>query len=141
MSEHESIGKHPGGRPLKFNSVEDLKLACDLYFFMCEYEDELDKEGNAILKKLSEPLTITGLALALKTSRQTLMNYEAREEFFDTIKEAKLRVENYAEKRLFTGKATGPIFALKNFGWEDTQKRENLYPDGVAVNHITNVKE
>ena len=98
-------------KPLKFEDLDELKEAIDKYFADCERKDD--------------PLTITGLALALGTSRQTLINYEKREEYFDTIKEAKTRVENYAEKRLYTSSATGPIFALKNFGWVD-EKNHNL---------------
>lgn len=96
-----------GGRPLKFQSVEELQTAIDAYFAQCLVDDE--------------PLTITGLALALDTTRKTLIEYEGREEFVNTIKKAKTRVENYAEKRLFSGNATGPIFALKNFDWTDKQ--------------------
>lgn len=95
------------GRPLKFQSVEELQSKIDAFFADCEVKEE--------------PLTITGLALALGTSRQCLINYEDRPEFFDAVKTAKDRVENYAEKRLFTGTPTGPIFALKNFGWSDAQ--------------------
>lgn len=95
------------GRPLKFQSVDDLQAKIDAFFGECDAS--------------KEPYTITGLALALGTSRQCLINYEDRPEFFDAIKTAKDRVENYAEKRLFTGQPTGPIFALKNFGWKDSQ--------------------
>lgn len=97
----------PRGRPLKFQSVEELQTKIDAFFAECEAEEE--------------PLTITGLALALGTSRQCLINYEDKPEYFDAVKTAKDRVENYAEKRLFTGTPTGPIFALKNFGWTDEQ--------------------
>jgi myosin-crossreactive antigen len=38
------------------------------------------------------------------------------------IKTAKMRVEHYAERMLHMGKnQTGAIFALKNFGWTDSQ--------------------
>jgi hypothetical protein len=105
------------GRPLKFESVEVLEKACKAYFDSCIYETP----DSAKKRETPKPFTITGLALALDTSRQTLMNYEVREDFFDTIKRAKLRVENYAEERLFSDKPTGPIFALKNFGWKDSK--------------------
>ncbi len=101
--------KHPGGRPLRFTSPEDLQERIDLYF-----AERMNEEG-----KFTRPVSITGLALALDTSRETLMNYERRDEFFDTIKRAKLRIENFYEEHLLVGRATGPIFALKNFGWKD----------------------
>lgn len=95
------------GRPLKFKSVEELQEKIDAYFASCDEENE--------------PITITGLALALNTSRETLSNYEDKDEFFDTIKMAKLRVENAYEKRLVRRGNGGDVFALKNFGWKDTK--------------------
>lgn len=95
------------GRPLKFATPEDMQTKADEYFDLC--------------KATGKPLTVTGLALALDTSRETLCDYQARDEFSDTVKRLKLRVEQYAEERLYSGPATGPIFALKNFGWKDSQ--------------------
>ena len=95
------------GRPLKFNSAEELQAKIDAYFDDCDATET--------------PYTITGLAYALETYRSLLCQYEDKEQFSDVVKRAKLRVENFAEKRLYTGQPTGPIFALKNFGWSDTQ--------------------
>jgi len=101
------------GQPMKYKTVGALKKAIEAYFVMC-IEDKI-------------PLTITGLAIALDfTSRQALINYEKTkgyEKFFDTVKKAKLMVQNYAETFLFTGKTVaGAIFNLKcNYGWEDKQ--------------------
>ena len=97
------------GRPLKFKTVKELQGKIDKYFESC--------------KKENRPLTITGLALALDTNRQTLLNYEERDEFFDTIKKAKLMCENFAEESLFTARqVAGTIFNLKNnYGWKDKQ--------------------
>jgi hypothetical protein len=104
-----------GGRPLKFQSVKELQDAIDAYFASC-----YDEAGE-----LTEPLTITGLALALDTTRQTLINYEERPEFLDAIKRAKTRVENFAEKRLYASNPSGAIFALKNFDWSDKREVDN----------------
>jgi hypothetical protein len=95
-----------GGRPLKFQSVEALESAIAAYF-----------------ESKPEPVTITGLALALDTSRETLMDYQGKPEYSDAVKRAKLRCEAFAEKMLYAGRngAAGPIFALKNYGWTDTQ--------------------
>jgi hypothetical protein len=100
-----------GGRPLKFATPQALEKACDEYFADCEAN--------------KQPFTITGLALALDTSRETLCNYEEKDAFFDTVKRAKLKCENYAEKQLYTSSPTGPIFALKNYGWKDKQETEH----------------
>jgi hypothetical protein len=112
--------KHAGGRPKKFRDIAELQAMVSAYFNECERKDE--------------PLTVTGLALALDTSREVLMHVERNyeQEFVDTIKRAKLRCENYAEKQIFSGKnAAGPIFALKNHGWQD--KREFSGPEGGPI--------
>jgi hypothetical protein len=88
-----------------------------------------------------EPITVSGLCLALHTSRETLMNYEEKDTFFDTIKRLKGIAMEYAEKQMYVGKnAAGPIFSLKNFGWTDktetdiTSKGERV--DGLAVTFV-----
>ena len=100
----------PAGRPLKFKDAAEMQLGIDAYF-----AERIESQ---------KPITITGLAIALNTTRELLCNYEERDEFRDTIKAAKLRVEQYAEERLYEGAATGPIFALKNFGWSDRVEQD-----------------
>ena len=92
-----------GGRPLLFTTAKELQDKIDLYFTSTEKIE----------------WTITGLALALDTSRETLCNYENRDEYFDTIKKAKDMVENSYELDLKKSGRTGTIFALKNFDWKD----------------------
>jgi hypothetical protein len=101
------------GKPLKFKTVEELQEKIDAYFASCDEENE--------------PITITGLALALDTSRETLCNYEEKEDYFDTIKKAKLKVENAYEKRLVRRGNGGDVFALKNFGWKDTKELDGSF--------------
>ena len=102
--------KHPGGRPPKYKTKEELEEKIDRYFIECDREHE--------------PYTVTGLALALDVDRKTLINYSEKDEFFHTIKKAKGKVENYLEKRLIKdSSATGIIFNLKNnYGWKDRQE-------------------
>ena len=114
----------PTGRPLKFKSVKELQKKIDAYFTRCEKDDE--------------PLTITGLALALDTSRETLMEYGEREEFVDTIKKAKLKIEHAYELRNIKRGNAGDIFALKNFGWKD--KTESDVTLGGSINVMPSVK-
>ena len=97
------------GRPLKFKNLEDLVTKADAYF-------SLTPEAE---------WTITGLALALDTSRETLMDYEGKEDFSDTIKKYKNMVHNAYEKDLRAKGRSGDIFALKNFGWSDKQEVEH----------------
>ena len=99
----DEIEKHPGGRPPKFETPEQLEQACGEYI-----------EANGL------NLTITGLAMYLGfDSRQSLYDYEKRPEFSYIIKAARLAVENSYEKSLRSVSVTGAIFALKNMGWRD----------------------
>ncbi|MBR6688795.1 MAG: DNA-packaging protein [Clostridia bacterium] len=106
--------KHAGGRPPKYKTKEEIQEKIDEYFKMCKLNNK--------------PYTITGLGLALDMSRQDLINYSKKDEFFDTIKRAKMRVENYLEERLINdSSATGIIFNLKNnYGWKDKQENVNV---------------
>ena len=106
--------KHAGGRPPKYKTKEEIQVLIDNYFKQCDLNNE--------------PYTVTGLALSLDMSRQDLINYSNKEEFFDTIKKAKLKVENYLEKRLIKDSScTGIIFNLKNnYGWKDKQENINV---------------
>lgn len=106
--------KHAGGRPPKYTKVEEIQERIDQYFEECKLNNK--------------PYTITGLGLALDMSRQDLINYSKKDEFFDTIKKAKMRVENYLEERLINDTSTtGIIFNLKNnYGWKDKQENVNV---------------
>lgn len=108
--------------PRQYKNVEDLQILIDKYFEDCDTKEE--------------PYTITGLALALDLTRQGLINYEEREEFVDTIKKAKLKVESYAEKQLFKGGNTaGVIFSLKNnYNWVDKQEIKADVDTDITLN-------
>lgn len=98
---------------LKFRSAKELQRTIDAYFEACHEDDE--------------PVTITGLALALNVSRETLRDYSADDAFYALIKQAKLRVQHAYEKRLIKRGNTGDVFALKNFGWsEKTDAGKNI---------------
>lgn len=93
----------PAGRPLKYETNEELQEAIEEYF-----ADNPEKP------------TQSGLALHLGfNSRQSLYNYKERDEFLDTIKKAFVRIDNEHEKRLFEHSNSGSIFYLKNRGWSD----------------------
>lgn len=153
----EETTKHPGGRPLKFKTVKELEEKIDAYFKSC-WEQKIDMWGNPVfvkdkdgkktdepVMKHSRPYTITGLAVALDTTRETLIDYESGKyddpeadkdlcsQFSDTIKRAKAMCHQYAEESLFNKNAAGPIFNLKNnYGWKEktevdlTSKGEKL---------------
>lgn len=112
-----------GGRPLKYSNVEAMQKDIDKYFADC---DENKK-----------PYTVSGLAYALGTNRQTLLNYEEKEEFFDTIKGAKAKIELFNEEMLYNKdvSTTGVIFNLKNnYGWKDKQEIEADVKSDVTIN-------
>jgi hypothetical protein len=50
--------------------------------------------------------------------------------FSDSVKRAKLYVENAYETRLHSANATGAIFALKNFDWSDRRDLDVTSSDG-----------
>jgi DNA-binding XRE family transcriptional regulator len=106
-STEETKPKHAGGRPLLFETVEDLETKVEEYFKYCEEKDK--------------PLTISGLALAIGCDRRTIVNYSNKEEYFPTIKKARQMCERFAEEYLFSGKnIAGAIFNLKNnYDWKD----------------------
>jgi len=113
--------KHPGGRPRKFQSVEEMAKAIDAYFDNTE-----------------PPYTVTGLASALGMTRRGLLDYEGRDEFAHTIEKAKAFVEAHVERRMLAGEGWGPghIFSLKNnYGWRDTQHLEHTGKDGGPIEY------
>ncbi len=116
----------PGGRPLKFSTPEELQEKIDAYF-----SQATDSEGKVI-----KPITITGLALWLDTTRDVLLDYQNRDEFSHAIKKAKLRVECYYEEKLMMPACTGSIFALKNFGWSDRNETKLTHEGGDPAKPI-----
>lgn len=65
---------------------------------------------------------VSGLAYFLGTSRRTLLNYEEKDDYFHTIKEAKQFIEYCTEEGMINGKInpTAAIFNMKNnWGWKD----------------------
>ena len=124
--------KNKIGRPKKYSTVEEMEEIIEEYFNLCN--------------KKRLPYTVSGLALALDMTRETLLRYEENNEFSDTIKRAKQRVEGYAEMCLFkSGIATGVIFNLKNnFGWKDKSEldtnignKEGKPFQNIDLSHLT----
>lgn len=118
------------GRTPKYKSPKKMQAAIDAYFEECKGELLTDKEGKAVLDKYGAPIylnrrppTVTGLALALGfTSRQALLNYQAKDNFVDTVTRAKTRIEQYTEERLFDREGVqGAKFSLVNnfSGWRE----------------------
>jgi hypothetical protein len=120
----EDQKKHPGGRPVKYESAEQIQILINQYFETREKE--------------KKPCTIQGLAIALDLSRQGLLDYSNKEEFFDVINKARARICNSVEEMLFTGQpAAGPIFWLKNNAdYKDKQEVAHTGADGKPLTVI-----
>jgi hypothetical protein len=139
------MAEYKTGRPPKYKSVEEIQEKIDAYFKECEGTVLTDSDGRPFTDKNGmpiiygeKPLTITGLALALGfTSRQALLNYQAKKEFVDTITRAKAIVERYAEERLFDKDgANGAKFSLANNfeGWKEKREIEADVKNDVTIN-------
>lgn len=140
-------GENVGMTPM-YTSVEEIESKIEQYFEDCKGYPLTDEKGKQVFNKFGSPIfidvhppTITGLALALGfTSRQALLNYQAKPKFVDTITRAKARVEQYAEERLFDRDGSnGAQFSLRNNfkGW-DADKKNDDSGDGkiTIVNNI-----
>lgn len=110
-----------GGRPPKWETPEQLSDLINKYF------DETEQDEY----------TVTGLCLYLDTNKQTLLNYQAKEEYSHIIDMAKMKVEHAYELSLRKNGRSGDIFALKNFGWTDKQEIEHTGESvGTSINII-----
>lgn len=124
------------GRPPFFESAEQMQELIDKYFEECDGKILTDENGNPmrnkdghIIRDDRRPYTITGLALALGfNSRTSLLDYENKDEdFLNTIRRAKARVERYAEERLYDKNGSnGAKFSLANNfkRWSEKQQIE-----------------
>ena len=115
------------GRPRAFKSVEEVEEKINAYFNYCEEKEK--------------PYTMSGLAYYLEVSRQTLVNYSNQDQFFDTIKKARDRVQMQLEENALSNKAnpTFTIFNLKNnFDWKDKIEHSSSEVENINKN-ISNI--
>jgi len=107
--------ENKGGRPAVFESATEMQTEVDLYFA---------SEGKK---------TMTGLALALGfDSRQSLYDYQKKDEFSYIINKALLRIECQYEENLSGNNVAGSIFVLKNMGWKD-KTEQDLHVEGSLI--------
>jgi hypothetical protein len=140
----EPKDKNPVGKPLRFKTVKELEDAIDEYFAFqdARIKEIHTKEGEAVAITHPAPYTMSGLSRALGISRQALSEYTHREEYGDTIKEARDRVQEDIERRLMeTPNQSGAIFNLKNnFGWKDkteVEQKTDVTSNGESINTPT----
>lgn len=117
------------GRPLLFKSPKELQEKIDEYFADCDntiIKTILDKNKN-IIATVTKPYTVTGMAYFLNTCRETLVDYGEKEEFSDTIKRAKMKIQTDYEERALT-MTSHPIFSMftlaNNFGWKNKSEQD-----------------
>lgn len=123
MSERSPTNNR-GGRPPKFSSVDDLKIAVEKYFTGTEQSQK--------------PPTIAGLMRELDfADYSTFHDYQAKPRFSQVLKKARLRILEAHEERLFSPSCTGSIFYLKCHGGgmfkERPQQHEHSSPRGGAI--------
>lgn len=164
------IYEYSPGRPMKFQDIDELRAMILEYFKnaaphweeQTEYIDRRDpKSGKIVIedgkvvqdkvirkvKTKQKPLTVTGLAVALGTSRDVLLDYETTysekyPEFSNTIKEAKEQIKAYAEESLFGTNTAGVIFSLKNnWGFKDKYETENTNREVKFINTVPRMPE
>lgn len=138
------MSKRTGGRPPKYKTKKEIQEKIDQYFESCQgilLKDENNKpvytdKGMLVYLESPKPPTVTGLALALGfTTRTSLLNYQGKAEFMDTITRAKTYIEEYTERRLFDRDGVqGAKFSLvNNFkGW--SERHELAVSDGPVQN-------
>ena len=120
-----------------FRSAEEINSKIERYFRSCEpvqaVDDEcapmFDKNGAPVYAVQEVPLTVSGLAIALGFgSREELLSYRGKPFAENAIHSALLRIENYAEERLFDkGQSSGAKYFLEgNFkAWSEDRDGEN----------------
>ena len=107
-----------GGRPPKFETVEELESMIDNYFESLKYIDDNNQP------KMSQP-AISDLAYELGfCSRQSIYDYKGKDEFSYSIKRSLLFIEGWHEKNSCGRNPTGSIFIMKNMGWKDKTEVE-----------------
>ena len=121
-----------------------LKQKIDSYFVMCDIGTIIKDVAFGKERIIYKPYTITGLCVYLDITRETLNEYSKQVEHSDTIKRARLKIEQWVEEHSLTGDVNpaAAIFNLKNnFGWVDKseiQQTGNItLTKGVDLNQLS----
>ena len=114
------------GRPKIFNDVKEVEEKINAYFNYCEEKEK--------------PYTMSGLAYYLGISRQTLVNYSNQDQFFDTIKKARDRVQMQLEENALSNKANPTLTILKlknNLDRKDRIEQSSSEAKNINKNRAT----
>lgn len=130
------------GRPLKFKSVAELQKKIDEYFSKTGWvkREVYDKRKQEVVEILAyDPPTITGLAIALDTSRKVLCEYEDREDYGNAIKKAKAQCE-YALEYGALINAVNPTMAIfsakNNYDWKDKTEVDQTIKGSLGISKL-----
>jgi len=137
----------PAGQPLKFKTVADLQEKINSYFKWCDdnpiYTYEVGKRSETIIQvPVKRPYTIEGLAEHLKTTRQTLLNYQKEvgyEKYFDTITCAKEKITRQKVEGMVCGvfNASATKFDLTNNSSYVDKKEVAQTTDDVDLSNLS----
>lgn len=118
------------GRKPKYETPAQMQKAIDKYFESLyqpvivrtksgEVYPLIDDVTGKQVREQAIPATMTGLARALNMTTEGLREYKKKDEFSATVTRARLRVQEYAETRLYDKEGQkGAEFSLRvNFGW------------------------
>ena len=132
------------GAPRFYKSVEDMSKKIDEYFLMCDDRmvDVVTKAGKVVAINKQRPYTISGLCLHLEIDRSTLLRYQNREEFCNTITRAKMKIENDVSEGALDGRYDGRVaqFNLKN-NFSDTWRDKKEIDVAASVTIIDDISE
>lgn len=138
------MSKPKAGRPAFYKTPEELQAAVDRYFDSCKGTPVFDKRGLPVMirpgvqKMAGEiPPTLAGLShfLGYRDRQQFTRQRRRSVEFANVVALARLRVENYAESRLYDLDGyKGAAFVLKMcFGWQSDDPEPEQLPDVNVV--------
>lgn len=126
IDEAKKILKGKGGRKRTFESPEALAKAVKGYFNSC-WRPKVNDDGRLVYadgKLVFEqfrPYTMSGLALHLGISSETLRKYSKDEDLADIVMTARQHVEMYTEEQLMNGVNAAKVSLEHNFGWGKTE--------------------
>ena len=126
LDEAKKILKGKGGRKRRFDSPAALAKASKSYFNSC-WRPKVNADGRLVYadgKLVFEqfrPYTMSGLALFLGISSETLRKYGKEQEYGEIISTARQYVEMYTEEQLMQGIATAKVSLEHNFGWNKAE--------------------
>lgn len=120
-------------------TARELERKIKAYFKKCEKET-VDKNGEVILdsngralKSVAVPYTLTGLALALGLdSREALFEF-SDPEMARLVKMAVMKIEDYAEQKLFSKEAFSGVKLFLSVNFERWQSRDDIIDDNFKL--------